>query len=424
MAKLNWKAIGATFAALIAATSLRAVAETEDDQIINYTMPIHAFTSAGWAMDDQKSHPQNTSNPLGLNRGYSKGFYLENFDFMISPDLGNRMRFLAEIALEPSFTDQGIGIDTERLQFGYSFSPTSTLWIGRFHTPLGYYIIAYHHAHQLSTGLSKPRFLDFEDHYGVVPVHTTGLWYNGQIPMANGSRLGVMAWVGNGDRMQTDPGTGFTNLDMQMVHDENSDTTVGGRLTYFFGGLGGWQAGVTGMRQKINYGGGYDSVANQLTSPKVQAAFNSTLQVLGAHAVYDANGIEWMSEVFNFNNGNDFDNKTYSSTAGYSQLAYAVDGKNIPYIRYERGDFNQNDPYFVAQDNGLAYTKSAIGYRYNVSDEACVKIELSNTTLENPNNANSALIQSHGGASTAGNSFGVNYPGTFNEIRTQVAIRL
>jgi hypothetical protein len=357
-------------------------------------VPLHGFSSVQFALDDQKKAIRR--------RGYAHGFQLDNVVLYLAPDLGDRVRFLTEIVLEPGFDDQAIGIDTERLQIGYVFDNHLTATAGRFHTPLGYHITAFHHGAHMMTAVEKPEYLQFEDHKGVLPVHTTGLWLTGQT-LLGASRLGYMAWFGNGDTLSSDGAV--TALDMNMFHDDNRDWTLGARLNLSIGGaLEGLVVGASAMTQRIDYAP--DPVATPAINVKVP--FRSRLRVGALHVVYDGHGVEWANEIHAFDNTTSFDdgvtpNRTVKSWAGYSQLAYWIGGVFAPYVRVERADFDQQDGFFAAQTNGLGYTKVAAGARFNVSEKLAVKVEGSRKEID----GESATV-------TGGN---------INVIRTQVAVR-
>jgi len=373
--KKNAFALGA-MALCLNSITIKNASAADDETFMGSGIPLHGFASAGFGIQD----PLRFSNQ---DHGYLQGFYLNNVDLYLSPDLGGRVRFLTEIALEPSSVDQTIGIDTERLQVGYAFSNYLTAWVGRFHTPLGFYIIAYHHGSLLQTAVDKPRFLDFEDHFGAVPVHTTGLWLTGNAVIGE-NRLGYMVWTGNGDRISgggsADTAGNYNSLDMNQAHDSNKDTTVGGRVTWFFGGaLDGLQIGATGMRQLV------DGDPQVVSSNGNQ--ISTRLFMYGVHAVYENHGVEFLNELYGFSNKdmNDVGTPTHNSAAGYSQFGYWVSDTNVAYARYEAANFNRFDPFFNAQSNGLSYSKGALGFRHNLSDAAALKFELARTTLKASN---------------------------------------
>ena len=382
----------------LAGADVRASADEEGGgNLLERTtgVPVHGFANMGYAVDSSSDN----------HRRYARGFYLNNFDLYFSPDLGSRVRFLSEVVFEPDAADQSPGFDAERLQAGYVVSKNLTAWIGRFHTPIGYYVLAYHHGMQLQTAVEKPRFLDFEDHYGVLPVHSNGLWLNGNATLGD-ERLALMAWISNSDRITTD-GNGFSSLDFNMVHNENHKLGVGARVNWISGGIDGLQAGVMVLHQTVDSMGGggttysssggtndVDSGSASSVNPNTGGTFSSNFLMAGMHLVYEGHGIEFINEIYGFHNSDYLDpsGQTYNSAAGFSQLAYWINGVSAPYVRYERGSFNVNDPYFAGQYNGLPYSKWAVGYRYNLDENAAVKVEYSKVAF----NASSATNTGQG----------------------------
>ncbi len=398
--KVHLRILLLLFVAMTARMSRGFAAE---ESLIEGGTPLRGMADCGYGTDSSTD----------LHHGYARGVFCNNLDFYIAPDTGTRVRFLAELNLEPGFSDQGIGIDTERLQVGYTFSNQLTAWIGRFHTPMGFYVIAYHHGSLLQTAVEKPRFLDWEDHYGVLPVHTTGIWLNGQQVFSAG-RLSYMAYGGNGSKMNDDQ---FTNIDMNMVHDDNTNMALGARLTWFFNGaLDGLQVGLSALAESVDYapqmGKGTASswTGNANANHNVNDTFfSSKISIMALHAVYESGPWEFLNEFYNFENSaenivgtdntsgtptqttNSASTGTKNSTAGYTQLAYWVDARWAPYVRYEWGDFNTKDPFFLGQYNGLPYIRSALGGRYNLNDQSAVKLEFATThfkasSFENPGN--------------------------------------
>ena len=377
---------------------------TGTNYIEKYTgLALHGFANMGYAADT------STDN----HRRFARGFYLNNFDLYYNPDIGDRVRFLSEVVFEPDAEDQSPSFDAERLQAGYVFNNALTVWVGRFHTPIGYYAIAYHHGMQLQTAVEKPRFLDFEDHYGVIPVHTNGLWFNGNLTFG-AERLAVMAWLGNSDRITTD-GANFSGLDFNMGHTDNAHQhlATGARVNWVASGkLDGLQLGATILSELIDSRGGGSptygtnavtqpnqtnpvvpgagGVPDTSINPNTGGSFSSSFLMYGMHLTYEAHGFEFLNEAYGFNNSDRLDSSgaVYKSFAGYSQLAYWIDGKNAPYARFEHGAFSTKDPYFAGQYNGLPYSKSAGGYRYNVSDNAALKVEVSRTLFYATSNTN------------------------------------
>jgi hypothetical protein len=84
----------------------------------------------------------------------------------------DRFRFLGEYFLS---RDEH---ELERLQFGWLLGD-STVWLGRFHTPLGYWNTQFHHGVYLQTAVTRPAITEFEDGGGPLVMHTAGLLFDG-----------------------------------------------------------------------------------------------------------------------------------------------------------------------------------------------------------------------------------------------------
>lgn len=299
-----------------------------------------------------------------------------------------------EIALEPGLDAESYGLDVERIQVGYTFSDAFNAWVGRFHTPYGYWNTAYHHGAEIQTSIYKPRFLDWEDHAGFMPSHSVGLWLNGKIPAGDG-KVAWDAYIANGSRNLAG------SLDMNILRDDNTNLAFGGRAAYQFGGaLQGLMVGVHALDEEVD---GYTT-----TPPPAMAGASastaSLLRFVGGFAVYENNNIEANAEFYAFSNEdlNSPGSDAHQSSAGFVHVGYYVLPDLIPYARYERTEVDQTDPYFNTQVNGFSYSRYLVGVRYNINARSSVKIEGNRTTIEDTALAVSA--------------------GTYSELRTQYAI--
>ena len=70
----------------------------------------------------------------------------------------------------------------------------------------------------------------------------------------------------------------------------------------------------------------------------------------------------------------------HDSWAAFVQLARAF-GRWIPFVRWEKGDFSQDDNYFLAQDSGRPYERWAAGLRFDLTASAALKLEFDYTTF-------------------------------------------
>ncbi|HEY6924219.1 MAG TPA: hypothetical protein VI653_12175, partial [Steroidobacteraceae bacterium] len=252
-------------------------------------MPLHGFADVG-AGNHNAQYPQY------------KGFDIAELDFFLTPQLGPRTRALFELNFEVG-EDGSVGADLERAQIGYQFSEQANLWIGRFHTPFGFYNTAFHHGQEIATSLRRARFLDFEDHGGVFPAHTVGAWLNGSERMGDG-KWTYDVFVGNSQRI-----SGGT-VDMNNAGNTTGKPIFGGNIGYLPGGvLDGVKVGLSAFQAR--------SIDNQDVQPEVFTRVTN----YGAYAVYDTDQWEGFAEFYVFEN-EDLSGGTgrHRSDAGFVQL--------------------------------------------------------------------------------------------------------
>ncbi len=325
-------------------------------------VPLHGFIDLGARFF---SH----TDPGSING--ANGFSEKAIDFYLNPELGPRIRSLMEIAIETGESSQSVGIDFERLQVGYVASDALTVWIGRFHTPYGYWNTAFHHGPQIQTSIQRPKFLAFEDTYGMMPAHTVGLWATGKQPLGSG-HITYDASLGNSPRILTNggqPGTG--QVDMNLLGSNNHDMSTALNVGYEFGGaLDGLKLGLHAMRWR--------------TTDDVAPTPNTTnVHFVGAYGVYTENDWEVLSEYYRFHDSNvSADGSSHKSWAAYAQVGHAF-GKFTPYVRWETALLDQNDNYFgnLSGPIGSSYRRDVGGLRYDLTSNTALKFEYNSTVF-------------------------------------------
>ena len=344
-------------------------------------VPLHGFADVGYR---HASKDLSGGQPV-------RGFYLGSLDLYFAPQFGDRVKMLAELFFEFEETGE-LAVEMERLQLGYAVSDRTTVWAGRFHTPFGYWNTAYHHGAQIQTSLMRPKFMEFEDLGGIMPVHTTGLWAIGKFRISQGGTLTYDAYTGNGSRILSDSASGGV-LDANNSRDDNGNKTVGLKLSYDFGGsLEGLQLGAHGLKQEV---GTYIGASPTPVS-------RTAVKMIGGYMAYFNHDWEGIAEYYAFNN-QDLPTGTgsHQSSAGFAHLGYSFNTELTPYVRLEKADFDQGDSYFSQQASGRSYERQALGVRYNLNPRAAIKFEVNHTNqTDTPPTA-----------------------GSFDEARAQYAIR-
>lgn len=343
----------------------------------NTSLPIHGFADVGIVRSGE-------DNATFKGR---KGATLGNFDLYLTPQFGDHVKSLVELVFEADRNGEG-SADLERLQIGYTFSDAATAWLGRFHTPFGYWNTAFHHGAQIQISILRPRFLDFEDKGGILPDHTTGIWLTGGSGTGSG-KLGYDVFVGNapqingvavGSNLAAANPTGFSKavnigtyagsgtLNMRQSGSTSHRTSTGVNAWFEPSAVDGLRLGLHGLRADVID----DAVI----------ANNTLLNMFGGYFAYTAEPWEMMAEYYKFHNEDRSGGTgTHNSWASYAQIGYNIN-KWTPFARAERTKLDQTDNYFGVQENGRSYKRLAAGLRYDVDTKAALKVELDSTRKE------------------------------------------
>jgi hypothetical protein len=314
----------------------------------NTGLQLHGFADVGGAWSSRE-------DPLRL-----RGFNVGTFDLYLTPQLGDRVKSLVELAFEYT-QDEGVEFDLERIQIAYSVSDALTLWAGRFHTPFGYWNTAFHHGANLQTSISRPHFLDFEDRGGVLPVHSVGIWGTGKTRLGQG-RLVYDAYLTNGPRISDG------RLDFNAFNDDNSGKMLGGSLAYEPGGaLSGVTVGVHGFGTSVDAYASDGAVLRRTSLRMVGGLFN-----------YNERGWEVIGEYYHFSNADATTDSRRSSRLWFVQFGKTIDALT-PFARIERSSLDPDDYYFASQREARSYRRVAVGARYSLEARAALKVELSHT---------------------------------------------
>lgn len=314
------------------------------------------------------------------------GFNLGTVDFYLNPEFSGGAKALIELAFEPDGSNGAIGPDVERLQVGYSLTDKMTVWVGRFHTPYGYWNTAFHHGGQLQTSIYRPRFIDFEDKGGIMPAHTMGMWLRGSADVGASAKFVYDLYSGNGPRIYKDD-----HLDPNLLRADREGSMVGGNLALKFteGSMDGLIVGLHAFKSPVNTVS-TDAYTDGSTAP----ANRTDVSMNGGYVVVDNSSFQLDAEFYNFANNNK-DVTTGNSTGTYNSSAYfvmagiPVHQKYLPFVRYESTKFDSKDNYFQDQANGKTnYHRSSVGLRYELEEKAALKIELMNTELPDVTTAN------------------------------------
>jgi hypothetical protein len=263
-----------------------------------------------------------------------------------------RLRFLAEFLLSRDEHDM------ERLQVGWLAHPTTTLWIGRFHNPLGFWNSAHHHGAFMQTTISRPGIIAFEDDGGVLPTHVSGLLAEGTLDREGGD-VNYAFGIGKGPELAS----GLEPVNILELRN-GGKLAVSARLSY---------------RPPDESVGEFGGFAGYTRIPVAGAAFDEADQtVAGIFYNVETERFRLIGEMFRVNNrlkgmsmADDAD-----FTAGYVQSEYQVHTGWTIYGRLEGTGGTKNNPYLDLIPDFLK-ARAMAGSRVGVGRNQALKLEIS-----------------------------------------------
>jgi hypothetical protein len=312
-------------------------------------------------------------------------FALGTLSFLITGELEKHFVSTAEFALEYDDATNQVGIDIERLHVGY-LGEHFFVYAGRVHTAFGYWNNAYHHGKWLQPNEERPRWVEFEDTGGLLPVHTVGLSAGTNIDVARGSVLKITVAVSNGRGNVVD--------DIRNTFDYQDGKSVNSQIELVGIGVPELRAGVSGM---------YDHILGlPATDPNggpTRPALPDTgidEYIMGAHVAYPGYPFLLIAEgywVLHHVPGHIFN--TYG---GFVTAARAF-GTVTPYLRAQWiGTSGGTDPFFVPNPADpfaprLDELEGVVGLRIDLTDWTAIRAEYRATRMYSDDVRHAGILQ-------------------------------
>jgi hypothetical protein len=307
-------------------------------------------------------------------QGGNDTFTLGIMDLFVTSQITPHWSYLSEIGFQADTNTNGIGVDLERTQVSFMPNQKFSMNIGRSHAMLGYYNTAFHHGTWFQTTINRPRFFEFEDQGGPLPIHNVGVEAMGTVPSG---KLGLH-WFGEvGNGKQTYALQAGPNPANVLGDHTGKSTNVGflirpENLSGFQAGFDWYQAALVPVTNLLP---GYGLPG--FPFPNAASYYHQNIYV--AHVVYITPKFEFMAE-----DGEIGDTPRGSSTALYTSGGYAQVSKAFgdfrPYVRYEWMNPNFRDP-----NNAWAgrWVGPLGGVRWDVNTFVALKLEYQHTDWKN-----------------------------------------
>ena len=267
-----------------------------------------------------------------------------------------RFRFLGEYLVDKDVHD------LERFQLGLR-TGDATVWLGRFHNPIGYWNTQFHHGAYLQPSVSRPGIVAFEGGDGPLPMHLTGVLVEG-IQEVKSAGLHYTVAAGLGPLLKDDL------RPFDVLH-PNGSHRLGATLRVSY--------------QPVSYG--LDEVGFSLSYTEIPAntveVIRSRQSVAALFSNWQFGPVRGLAEIFYVQNRLEqpTDRITKRFVNGYAQLEYPWSEKWTVFSRFEKTLVTAEDQYLdifskVVRDRVL------IGGRYNFYRNMALKLEVSRDKLE------------------------------------------
>jgi hypothetical protein len=280
----------------------------------------------------------------------------------------DRLRFLAEFLADKDEQEM------ERLQVGWLAGSNTTLWAGRFHSPLGFWNSQHHHGAYMQTTITRPRILAFEDEAGVLPTHILGVLVDGSAEQAGGD-LNYALGIGQGPELKD----ALEPVDI-LNPQGRGKLTAGAKLSY-----------------RPENGGEFGMTAGYANIPLVGPArpFDSNEQtVLSLFYNYESDRLKFVGEAFRLINhlkAPGISSRAHFSAA-YLQPEFKVSSTWTAYGRIETTRNTGNNAYLDLVPEFVTSSHIA-GSRFELGKSQAVKLELSHHNRQDSTHYNQFSLQ-------------------------------
>jgi hypothetical protein len=291
-------------------------------------------------------------------KGTATAFSLGQIDLFMTSDISDRFRFVTDLVFEKG-RGNNYEEDLERVLLEYRHSDYFNLAVGRYHTAIGYYNLAFRHSSWFQTATGRPFLFLFEDEGGILPTHNVGASASGGIPSG---KLGLhyIAEVGNGRGPM--PGAQSVQNFVDNNHHKSIDFSFFSRPD----AIPGLQVGL--------------SVYRDVLSPHFSTRVGET--ILDTYAVLARSTFEWLNEALLIRHARQGLPRVFNTPGFYTQISERL-GSFRPYFRYQYVNAPDNEPIFLPAYNisvGLQHGPS-FGLRYDAGESVAFKLQYDYTSL-------------------------------------------
>jgi hypothetical protein len=301
------------------------------------------------------------------------GFNEGQFVLHLNSALSSKVSFFGELSLTAR-SDAGTGtppatgfnVEVERSIIRFEQNDYFKVSFGRYHTPINWWNMTFHHGQWLQTTISRPEMVQFGGSF--LPIHFVGTLVEGAAP-AGGLNLNYNLGLGNGRSSVISKAGDWGDINNNRAW----LATVFSRPDHPYG----LQVGA--------------SVYRDLITPIGGLAFREWIQ--SAHIVWAKENPELIAEFANVSHQEVGTTRQSNSQAWYVQTGYRLPGVARlwkPYYRFEYIHIPGSDHLFRLVPS---LAGSTVGVRYDISSFAALKFEYRNIRRPGEPRINGAFAQ-------------------------------
>jgi hypothetical protein len=278
-------------------------------------------------------------------------FTLGEQDLFITSDISDRLSFLGEtvfkyVASSPTRFD----ISVERIILKYNIKGNHNILFGKHHTPVNYWNDSYHHGRVLFPTIFRPEMFG----KGVIPLHTTGIRFQGQ--NLGKLRFGYDALIGNG-------GSSTDALDFN----KKKSVMLGVNMTP----IDHFRVGLTYYHDNVPAQTVQHHTSNVAKKDIDQSLYSASVSYFGNKFELLAEGSVGMNAYNDTLVDGAITEVNPVSPAGYLYAGYRIKQKFVPYVRVDVLEFDHDEMLF----SNNTQRGALFGLRYEINYLAVVKME-------------------------------------------------
>lgn len=298
---------------------------------------------------DPDSNQDASDTQLGLAALYQKDY--------------SRLRLLGEAY---ATNDRS---DIERLKLGWRANNNTTIWIGQYHNPVGYWNRTFHHGSVEETASHRPGIAEYEENGGVIPMHLVGLMVEYTAPF-DGGKFEYSFAVGEGPSLTADDKLDAVNITGMGQAEHDTSATFGIAVSH-----GGTALADTGTTTGLFISRSVIPAESVLLKEIQQDVFGGYFHV---------NWSDWdliwayysVTNALLGTTGSD----RHSFGGGYAQIEYDIDKLWIAYLRIEDIQGAEEDPYLALFPDFIS-DRNLIGLKFNFRKKQSLSFEIHEARL-------------------------------------------